>query len=95
MIDPPAKRPCGSCPYRRDAPSGIWSREEYEKLPEYDKPTAYQPPQVFMCHRNAGCLCASVEMPGRRPDVLGGGLCSASMRGSALPNDIQNHDQSN
>jgi hypothetical protein len=58
MIDPPAKRPCGFCPYRRDAPSGIWSREEYEKLPEYDKPTAYQPPQVFMCHQNAGTLCA-------------------------------------
>ncbi|MFB4262556.1 DUF6283 family protein [Nonomuraea sp. GTA35] len=26
---PPAKSPCGTCPFRRDAPSGMWSQEEF------------------------------------------------------------------
>jgi hypothetical protein len=54
----PAAKPCGSCPYRRDVPSGIWAAEEYAKLPEYDKPTGEQPPSVFLCHRQDGRLCA-------------------------------------
>jgi hypothetical protein len=53
-----AKRPCNSCPYRRDVPSGVWEAEEYEKLPPYDGETADQPPQVFMCHQQDGNLCA-------------------------------------
>ncbi|MFF5265020.1 DUF6283 family protein [Actinomadura viridis] len=40
-----------SCPYRRDAPSGVWAREEYEKLPRYDAPTIEQPTGVFICHQ--------------------------------------------
>jgi hypothetical protein len=28
----PRRRPCSSCPYRRDVPSGLWSAEEYDKL---------------------------------------------------------------
>lgn len=56
MLEPP-KRPCGSCPYRRDVPSGIWSAEEYDKLPEYDGETWEQPPGVFMCHQRDGRLC--------------------------------------
>lgn len=58
QVLPPAPNPCGSCPYRKDVPSGVWSAEEYEKLPPYDKPTGYQPPQVFMCHQQDGHLCA-------------------------------------
>lgn len=58
MILPPAKRPCPSCPYRLDAPSGLWDVTEYEKLPEFDAETPFQPPSVFMCHQNDGCLCA-------------------------------------
>lgn len=54
----PAKRPCVSCPYRQDVPSGLWVREEYEKLPDYDKPTGNQPPAAFFCHQNDGRLCA-------------------------------------
>ncbi|MFB4306971.1 DUF6283 family protein [Actinomadura sp. GTD37] len=57
MIRPPAPRPCTSCPYRRDVPSGIWAAAEYEKLRAYDQPTMEQPPQVFLCHqrgRDAG-----------------------------------------
>lgn len=48
----PAPRPCTSCPYRRDVPSGIWAASEYAKLPAYDADTAAQPSQVFLCHQN-------------------------------------------
>lgn len=42
--------PCSTCPYRRDTPPGIWSRDEYEKLPKYDE--GHDPPAfgVFLCH---------------------------------------------
>lgn len=56
LLSPP-KRPCGSCPYRRDVPSGIWAAEEYAKLPAYDRETWQQPPGLFMCHQQDGCLC--------------------------------------
>lgn len=55
---PPAPRPCGSCPYRRDVPSGVWAEDEYEKLPEFDEETARQPHAVFLCHQQDGRLCA-------------------------------------
>lgn len=51
-------RPCGSCPYRKDVPSGVWSEDEYAKLPEYDKPTHEQPRAAFMCHQQDSRLCA-------------------------------------
>lgn len=57
-IEPPAPNPCGSCPYRKDVASGVWDRSEYEKLPEYDRPTGEQPPNVFMCHQQDGRACA-------------------------------------
>lgn len=57
-MKPPAKTPCGSCPYRRDVPSGVWAAEEYEKLPPYDRETGEQPPAVFHCHRQDGRVCA-------------------------------------
>jgi hypothetical protein len=57
-VEPPAKSPCGSCPYRRDVPSGVWAAEEYDKLPEYDKETAEQPPAMFACHQGDGRACA-------------------------------------
>ena len=53
-----AKNPCGSCPYRRDVPSGVWERDEYDKLPKYDGQTWEQSPAVFMCHQRDGNLCA-------------------------------------
>lgn len=43
-------RPCSGCPYRKDCPSGVWHRSEYEKLAEYDQETALQPIGVFLCH---------------------------------------------
>lgn len=54
----PAPRPCDSCPYRRDVPSGVWAAEEYEKLPPYDEPTHAQPTGVFLCHQQDGRICA-------------------------------------
>ncbi|MGW1053578.1 DUF6283 family protein [Streptomyces sp. NPDC002521] len=50
-LRPPAPRPCSSCPYRRDVPSGIWASEEYEKLRRYDAPTPDQPAALFQCHQ--------------------------------------------
>lgn len=57
-VHPPAKNPCGSCPYRCDVPSGVWDEEEYAKLPLFDKETFDQPPSVFLCHQQDGRLCA-------------------------------------
>lgn len=50
-------QPCETCPYRRDVPSGVWSAEEYAKLPNYDKPTGEQPPAVFFCHTSSDFVC--------------------------------------
>ncbi|MFJ3728641.1 DUF6283 family protein [Streptomyces sp. NPDC090045] len=50
-IRPPAPRSCGSCPYRRDVPAGIWAGEEYDKLRRYYADTPDQPPRIFQCHQ--------------------------------------------
>lgn len=49
----PAPNPCESCPYRRDVPSGVWSEEEYRKLPGYDGEMHSQHMQMFQCHQNS------------------------------------------
>ena len=54
----PASRPCGSCPYRQDVPSGVWDASEYAKLPAYDKDTPDQPSGLFLCHQQNGALCS-------------------------------------
>ncbi|WP_084223516.1 DUF6283 family protein [Kitasatospora cheerisanensis] len=89
-IRPPAPRPCDSCPYRRDVPSGIWADEEYEKLRRYDRETPYQPAAIFSCHQNdkgspasricagwAGCHDAS-SLLALRVAVAGGRLTVAA-----------------
>lgn len=53
----PPKVPCGTCPYRRDVPSGLWHADEYAKLPAYDGETWEQPHELFLCHQRDGCLC--------------------------------------
>jgi hypothetical protein len=53
-----AKVPCGSCPYRKDVPSGIWMQSDYDKLPAYDGPTWAQPFEMFGCHQRDDNLCA-------------------------------------
>lgn len=66
----PPKKPCGSCPYRKDVPSGIWHEEEYSKLSEYDKETHFQPLAIFMCHQKDGCICGGWLMTHDRDHLL-------------------------
>jgi len=58
----PGKAPCGTCPYRRDVPAGVWDASEYEKLPAYDGETWEQAMKgaigLFYCHQQDGNLCA-------------------------------------
>jgi len=58
MAATPRPRPCASCPYRRDVPSGVWAAEEYDKLPGFDGPTGEQTPVVFFCHQQDGSVCS-------------------------------------
>jgi uncharacterized protein DUF6283 len=51
-VQPPAPKPCKTCPYREDVPAGVWAESEYAKLEAYDQETAYQPPRLFLCHQN-------------------------------------------
>lgn len=46
-----APNPCASCPYRKDTPSGVWSAEEYKKLPRYDDAWEMS---IFLCHSAGG-----------------------------------------
>lgn len=64
MTEPavPRPRPCASCPYRCDVPSGIWHEEEYDKLPRYDGEIIDQVQQggmtPFFCHQADGKVCS-------------------------------------
>ena len=51
-------KPCASCPYRRNVPSGVWHPDDYAKLPAYDRDTMDQPANAFMCHQGDGCVCS-------------------------------------
>jgi hypothetical protein len=55
-------RPCPSCPYRRDCPSGIWDVSEYERLRGYDGEIGEQAAAgafgLFACHSTPALLCA-------------------------------------
>lgn len=79
----PAKRPCGSCPYRQDVPSGVWDCQEYAKLPRYDAPTPEQPPAVFACHQRDGRVCAGWAGTHDGPNLLS--LRLALLTGSLTP----------
>ncbi|MFD9551707.1 DUF6283 family protein [Nocardia salmonicida] len=59
-MGPPPPRPCVSCPYRRNVPSGVWDFAEYEKLRAYDGDLSVQAPQLFQCHQ------ADADSIGRR-----------------------------
>lgn len=54
--------PCKSCPYRRDVPSGVWSANEYQKLPAYDgemvEQLAHGGTGLFLCHQRNNALCS-------------------------------------
>ena len=74
----PAPRPCDSCPYRRDVPSGVWVADEYRKLLAYDRETPYQPTGVFLCHLQNGHVCAGWAGCHRGDDLLALRLAVAS-----------------
>lgn len=50
-------KPCSACPYRTDVPSGVWSPEEYEKLPGYDQDSGEYVLAAFACHATPQALC--------------------------------------
>lgn len=58
----PRPRPCASCPYRKDVPSGVWAAVEYDKLPGYDGEIIDQvmagKTNVFDCHQADGKVCS-------------------------------------
>lgn len=84
-----AKSPCISCPYRRDVPSGVWSAEEYEKLPAYDGSIAEQlmngAMAAFFCHQNNGKLCAGWLGTHKTRNLL-------ALRMRNITNDVANYE---
>lgn len=58
----PRKTPCATCPYRLDAPSGLWGESEYAKLPRYDGEIVDQIEAqafgAFTCHTDRDKFCA-------------------------------------
>lgn len=58
----PRPRPCASCPYRQDVPSGVWDESEYVRLCQYDGSIAEQAMNggmaAFGCHQADGYLCS-------------------------------------
>jgi hypothetical protein len=55
--------PCPACPYRLDAPSGVWAPAEYARLPRWDGDIAEQvyaggADRAFSCHSTPDLLCA-------------------------------------
>lgn len=85
-VRPPAKNPCGSCPYRRDVPSGVWSEDEYAKLPEFDGETHEQRAAIFECHQQDGRLCAG--WVGCHDMTESMGLRVATLIGTIDPSDV-------
>jgi hypothetical protein len=61
-VDTVRKSPCGSCPYLRRVPSGVWAPEEYVKLRQYDGDIVEQVvsggTRVFHCHTDTAEVCA-------------------------------------
>lgn len=70
----PPPVPCGTCPYRRDVPAGIWEHGEYAQLPGYDGTTLDQllagATPLFMCHQQDGCLCGGWLLTHDREHLL-------------------------
>lgn len=57
--------PCEKCPYRRDAPIGLWAREEFERLLESDVDTLGV---MYGCHKGNGHFCAGWLLDQRARD---------------------------
>ncbi|MFA4084311.1 DUF6283 family protein [Mycobacteroides salmoniphilum] len=88
----PAPRPCASCPYREDVPSGVWHATEYQKLIAYDAPTSEQPTSLFLCHQTdaadqAARLCAGWVGCHGGEELLA--IRMGAVTGSLSPEDVQ------
>lgn len=74
MTDEPMKprpRPCASCPFRCDVPSGVWAADEYDKLTRYDGETYEQSFVPFGCHQgNDNELCSGWLAHSGHPEDL-------------------------
>jgi hypothetical protein len=86
-----APRPCASCPYRKDAPSGLWEKHEYDKLPAYDGDIQDQlfagATAEFGCHQRDGHLCAGwVAAHGAR------NLLALRLRAGAVPQETWDYE---
>src|ERR1700755_2439595 len=53
------KRPCRSCPYRKDAPVKLWAEDEFDKVLAGEADLLGS---VFLCHRNHGGVCVGFLM---------------------------------
>ncbi len=53
------KNPCNNCPYRKDAPLQLWSKEEFDDLLKDD---SQQFGNVYGCHKNNGTVCRGYLM---------------------------------
>lgn len=96
------REPCASCPYRQDVPSGVWAFHEYEKLRDYDLPTADQPLAVFACHATPDHHCHGWAVchtsRGHEFDLLALRVWPAAVPPAAVPlfesgNDAADHGQ--
>ena len=88
-----APRPCGTCPYRRDTPPGVWAPEEYEKLRTYDDAVGHVNGEhlnlaVFLCHQTnaTGIDTACKGWLAVHPDHVAVRL--AQLRGSLTPEQV-------
>lgn len=75
---------CSACPYRCDVPAGVWSEEDYAKLPPYDVETFDQPTAGFACHATPDHLCHGWAVVGGH-DLLALRLASLGGPGLQIP----------
>lgn len=76
-------KPCGTCPYRKDAPRRLWARDEFEDLLANENSELGT---VYLCHKKNGCVCVGwlIEQDRR-------GLPSIALRLALLRHGIDRH----
>lgn len=89
----PRDRPCGSCPYRRSCPSGLWAAAEYDSLAARDGDTGQQAMAgavgVLRCHQGRSELCAGWCAVHGDDESLG--LRMAAARGLVDPDEVRDY----
>lgn len=89
----PRKRPCSSCPFRRDCPSGLWAAAEYGSLAAYVGDTGQQAMAgavgVLRCHQGRDELCAGWCAVHGNDESLA--LRMAAAAGLADPDEVRDY----